>query len=281
MIIVHGGAGAWKDERIPIGVEYVKKAARVGYDILAEGGNALDAAEICTAFMEDCGRLNAGLGATKNSDDQRELDAMIVDGSTLNFGSVGGLTEVQNPIYLARYVLEKTEYCFFAGDNALKLYKKMLDEGYRVEKAVEPNGPPADTGGKDTVGCIVIDSEGRIVSTSSTGGIKNKTPGRVGDSPVIGSGAYATAEYGVSATGMGEHIMRVTLSRLVVFHLEQGHSIEESLEKSMRTFDEKTNSEAGLIAIDRFGNWGKLTNCKAMPTAVFTPDLNEPLSFQK
>ncbi|MFW9912938.1 MAG: isoaspartyl peptidase/L-asparaginase, partial [Candidatus Thorarchaeota archaeon] len=109
MIIVHGGAGDWKDERIPIGMQYVERAATVGFKVFEKGGTALDAAEACTAFMESCGQLNAGQGARPNLDGVKELDAMIVDGTNLTFGSVAAVTDIQNPVSLARYILEKTE----------------------------------------------------------------------------------------------------------------------------------------------------------------------------
>ncbi len=115
MIVVHGGAGSWKDERIPIGIKHVEKAAEVGFDVLMDGGSVLDAAEACTIFMESCGNLNAGKGARPNQDGIFELDAMIVDGKNLQFGSVGAVVGIQNPISLARYIMEKTDYNFFCG----------------------------------------------------------------------------------------------------------------------------------------------------------------------
>ena len=133
MIIVHGGAGSWKDEKIPVGIEYVEKAAIAGFEVLMKGGSAVDAAEACTLLMESCGCLNAGKGATKNQDGLRELDAMIVDGSNLQFGSVGAIVGIQTPISLARYIMEKTDYNFFAGENAKKVYDMMIKDGYRQE----------------------------------------------------------------------------------------------------------------------------------------------------
>ena len=129
IIIVHGGAGNWKDERIPIGLEWVEKAALAGFKVMENGGSALDAAEACTLVMESCGNLNAGVGARSNEDGIRELDAMIIDGSTLNFGSVMAVTGVDHPISLARYVMERTKHVSFAGEGALKQYVKMLSVG--------------------------------------------------------------------------------------------------------------------------------------------------------
>jgi len=280
-IIVHGGAGNWDDERIPIGMEYVEKAARVGFSVLKHGGSALDAAEVCTTFMESCGKLNAGIGARQNKNGERELDAMIMDGYSLEFGSVAAVIGIQNPTSLARYIMEKTEYSFFSGDNALKLYRQMIEEGYRLETDDRISYEKGSSDAADTVGCVVIDSRKHIATTSSTGGIKDKHPGRIGDSPVIGSGAYANEICGVTATGWGEHIMRVTLSRLIAFFIESGDEVQKAAEKGMRIFQEKTGSEAGVIGLDREGNFGKATNAKAMPTTVIQGNVDNIKIYEK
>ncbi len=274
MIIVHGGAGSWKDERIPIGIEHVEKAANAGFKVLTDGGSVLDAAEACTLFMESCGNLNAGKGATVNQDGLRELDAMIVDGKNLQFGSVGAIIGIHNPISLARYIMEKTDYNFFAGENAKRVYEKMIEEGYRQEVecgVIEmPNISPAG----DTVGCLVVDTDGNIAATSSTGGIQKKLPGRVGDSPIMGAGAYANDVCGASATGWGEHIMRVLLSRMTALYVEEGLDVMSAAKKGMDMFEEKTGSEAGIIVVDNEGNYGYSINAKAMPIAVINGKIN-------
>jgi beta-aspartyl-peptidase (threonine type) len=209
----------------------------------------------------------------------KELDAMIVDGSLLSFGSVAAITGIQNPISLARYIMEKTDFSFFAGDNAKQLYKKMIAEGYRIEAEPGVIAQSFDGGAKDTVGCVVVDSQGRIAATSSTGGIAKKLPGRVGDSPVMGSGAYANDICGVTATGWGEHIMRVTLSRMIVLYVEEGLDVSLAAKKGMEMFEVKTGSEAGVIVADAKGNYGFSTNAKAMPTAIIQGSTDNMTSF--
>jgi beta-aspartyl-peptidase (threonine type) len=267
MVIVHGGAGKWKDERIPVGMEFVEKAADLGHAVLINGGSALDAVEACTVFMESCGELNCGRGAYPNEEGVLELDAMIIDGKNLDFGSVAAVKDVENPISLARYIMEKTKYKFFAGVNAKRLYDEMIASGYREEK--EPGVVKLSfSPGSDTVGCIAIDSEGNIAASSSTGGIKKKTAGRIGDSPVIGSGAYANDVCGASATGWGEHIMRVVLSRMTVLYVEEGADPMTAAQKGMDMFVEKTGSEAGIIVANKTGKIGFATNAKAMPVTI-------------
>lgn len=268
MIIVHGGAGSWKDERIPFGIELVEKAAKIGFRILENDGSAVDAAEACTLFMENCGGLNAGKGARPNQDGVLELDAMIINGKDLQFGSVAAITGIQNPISLARYIMEKTDYNFFAGENARRVYDTMIKEGYRKVSDSGVVEIPNISPGADTVGCIVVDSNGSIAATSSTGGISKKLPGRVGDSPVMGAGAYANDVCGASATGWGEHIMRVVLSRMTVLYVEEGLDVMSAAEKGMDMFEKKTGSEAGIIVADKEGNHGYATNAKAMPVAL-------------
>jgi beta-aspartyl-peptidase (threonine type) len=277
MIIVHGGAGNWKDERIPVGIKHVEKAAIAGFKVLEAGNSALDAAEVCTSYMESCGQLNAGRGARPNLDGELELDALIIDGSKLDFGAVGAVTGIVNPVSLARYVMEKTDYKFFVGINAKRVYDQMVAEGYRGEIA-EGDLQPAYAPSGDTVGCLVVDSEGNIAATSSTGGISKKQPGRVGDSPVMGAGAFANENCGASATGWGEHIMRVVLSRMTVLYVEEGFDVTAAAHKGIKMFEEKTGSEAGIIVADRSGNYGFSHNAKAMPLAVISRELKNMTS---
>jgi beta-aspartyl-peptidase (threonine type) len=274
LIIVHGGAGEWKDERIPVGLVHVQKAAEVGFSVLLNGGSALDAAEACTIYMESCGELNAGKGARPNEDGILELDAMIIDGSNLDFGSVAAVSGIQNPISLARYIMEKTTHKFFAGPNAKRIYDEMIVTGYRKE---DPSGgivvSAVEMDSTDTVGCIAIDSKKRIAATSSTGGISKKKPGRVGDSPVMGAGAYATKKCAASATGYGEHIMRVVLSSRVVADIEQGASTMVAARRGIKLLEKVTGSEAGIVTAAVSGEIGYATNAKAMPVAIISGNL--------
>ena len=273
-IIVHGGAGKWKDERIPVGLEEVEKAAEIGFKILEKGGSALDAAEGCTVYMESCGNLNAGIGARKTIDGIRELDAMIIDGPNLESGAVMAVKGVRHPTPLARYVMEETKYNQIAGEGARLLYQEMISKGYREESEPGYPEPKIKVEGEDTVGCVVVDKEGQIAATSSTGGISDKLPGRVGDSPVFGAGAYANDIAGATATGYGEHIVRVQLTRMVVLYIEQGMEVQAACDKAMNLFEEKTGSEAGVIAVDRDGNHGWALNTKAMPSVVISGSID-------
>ena len=173
--------------------------------------------------------------------------------------------------------MEKTDYNFFVGNNAKRVYDQMIEDGYRTENK-EGTITPAEGPSGDTVGCIVVDAQGRIATTSSTGGINKKLPGRVGDSPVMGAGAYANEICGASATGWGEHIIRVVLSRMTVLYVEQGLDVSSAAKKGIGMFEEKTGSEAGIIVADKFGNYGFAHNTKAMPIAVISGNLSNMIS---
>jgi len=273
MIVVHGGAGDWKDDRLPVGLEHVTKAAKIGFHVLQSGRRALDAAEACTVYMEGCGKLNAGSGATRNLDNELELDAMIVDGSRLISGAIMGAKGITHPVSLARYAMERTSHTQFAGDGVQKLYRAMITEGYRTEVSQGVTSTPFDTESTDTVGCVAIDSRGDIACTSSTGGIHNKMSGRIGDSCIFGAGAYANKMAGATATGFGEHIIRVLLSRMVVMYVEQGLAPQEAASKGIDLLKRETGSEAGIVAADKNGEFGACTNSKAMPMAVIRHDM--------
>ncbi len=277
LIVVHGGAGSWEDEKLNKAIPHVEKAASIGYELLNDGYSALDAAEACTTYMENCGSLNAGIGARPNRDGVRELDAMIVDGFNLQFGSVAAITDIRNPTALARYIMEKTEHNLFAGSNAKALYEEMVKSGYRhpdednVIKSIHMEGV------SDTVGCVTIDNKERIAATSSTGGIKNKIPGRVGDSPIFGAGAYANRICGATATGHGEHITRALLCRMAVLQVEEGKDLSVALLNTMTDFENVTGSEAGIIIADTKGHYATLTNAKAMPICMISAEAAEPV----
>jgi len=123
VIIVHGGAGAWKPERIDKGIEGVRKAAKTGFELLKHNGKALDAVEAAVMNMEDNEVFNAGLGSALTIDKQIEMEASIMDGKTLNAGAVGLLKDIKNPIHLARLIMENTDHVFIVGHGAEKLAK--------------------------------------------------------------------------------------------------------------------------------------------------------------
>ncbi|MFQ6065136.1 MAG: isoaspartyl peptidase/L-asparaginase family protein, partial [Candidatus Bathyarchaeia archaeon] len=238
VIVVHGGAGTWRKERKSAGLAGVKEAARVGFNVLRDGGSALDAVETAVVEMENNETFNAGRGSALTIDKRIEMEASIMDGKNLNAGAAGLLKNVKNPIRLARIVMEATDHVFVTGEGAEKLAElfdleranpltelrvrywrelkeKLLREELeylpRLRQLVTSYPQLFDLG---TVGAVALDRSENVAAATSTGGFSLKFPGRIGDSPLIGCGTYADNEAGAcSTTGIGEIAMRLVLAK--------------------------------------------------------------------
>jgi len=271
-IIVHGGAGTIKDDSLPARLEGCKVAAQAGWKILEQGGTAADAAEQAVVLLEDNPLFNAGTGSTLNSAGRVEMDAAIMEGHTLRAGAVAAVSGIKNPIKLARRVMEDGRHVMLASEGALLFAREIRFPEVPAEALiVESKKKPSD-GKHGTVGCVAIDGSGRLAVATSTGGISNKLPGRVGDSPLIGCGTYAD-EYGaVSCTGQGEAIIRVVLAKSAVDFLHNGVDAQFAAAEGLDLLAVKTGSTAGLIVIDRNGKIGYARNTTHMPVCTVMAD---------
>jgi beta-aspartyl-peptidase (threonine type) len=268
VVIVHGGATKFKEEHIPAIIHAVENAAEAGMRFLEKGGSAVAAAEAAIWALEETDLFTAGRGARPNRDGYVELNAMIMDGNKLESGAVIAVHDVVHPISLARYVLERTPSFQVAGAGAKRLYDEMIASGYRHEVSAGETRSAPMGGGHDTVGCVVVDSHGRIASASSTSGWPGQLPGRVGDSPIIGAGVYANEVAAASCTGKGEQILRIVMARMAVLYVEEGLDATEASSKAMRLLKEKTSGQAGLIMADKEGNVGLGFDTPHMPVAI-------------
>nr|KXH73146.1 MAG: hypothetical protein AM325_08060 [Candidatus Thorarchaeota archaeon SMTZ1-45] len=275
IVAVHGGATVFEKKNHEAILKAVRAAAKLGMQALEKGGSALDAVEATIWVLEETDLFTAGLGASKNRDGEIELDAMIMDGNRLQSGAVMAVQNIVHPISLARYVLERTANSQIVGSGANKLYEQMLAEGYRKETSVRKTEAPIMVKNYDTVGAVAVDRSGRIVSGSSTSGWPGKMPGRVGDSPIIGAGVYANDVAGASCTGKGEQILRITMGRMAVYHVEQGLSVQQAAENVMTELRQKTTGEAGLILVNKFGDLAIDFDTTHMPVAVISKDMSE------
>ena len=213
-LIVHGGAGADPGGREELRAG-MRDAVAAGWRALAEGGTALDAVEAAVRSLEDHPRFNAGRGSVLTSTGTVETDASIMEGDRLRNGAVGAVSGVRNPITLARRILEAGRHSLFAGPGALAraeaLGVPLCDPAELVTEHQRRRLAALQAG---TVGAVALDRLGTIAAATSTGGTAGKLPGRVGDSALIGCGTYAESTLGgVSCTGDGEAIIRVTLAR--------------------------------------------------------------------
>lgn len=283
--MVHGGAGRISDERSSSYAEGVRKAAEIGIEVLRHGGSALDAVTEAVAFMEDDPTFNAGRGSVLNREGFVQMDAIIMDGSSLSFGAVASVTRVKNPVRLARAIMERTEHNMFAGE-----WADLLAESLNIE-VVEPSYfimerrrreweemrlekmRPDDEFLHSTVGAVALDEDGNVAVATSTGGTPMKMPGRVGDTPLVGSGAYADNLLGgASATGLGESIMRVVLSKRVLDLAIMGLDPARAAESALEMMRERVGGSAGLIILDRKGNAAVAYNTPTMAFAFNEED---------
>jgi beta-aspartyl-peptidase (threonine type) len=292
-IIVHGGAGAWKldSPRLQEGIDACKVAAAAGQKILLAGGTALDAVEAAVRILEDCPALDAAVGSYLTSEGKVEMDALIMDGRTLDLGCVAAVERVRHPISLAREVMTKTEHSLLVGEGASKFADAIGfprcdpaeliidDERVHHEKIKELEQyassevfvVPGSMG--DTVGAVAIDQDGNLAAATSTGGTRNQLPGRVGDSPLVGSGGYADNYQGaVSSTGHGESLMKMVTSKQACDFMGIGMSPENACTAAIKRLAMRMgeNGKGGLIAINRHGQIGYHFNTDGMPYAYAT-----------
>lgn len=262
-IIIHGGAWEWEDALDAGKHEGLKKAISIGNKILTDGGSALDAVEQTVIALENNPVFDAGTGGYLNQDGQVQLDALFVDGAKLDFGAVAGVTAVKNPISLARKIMEQTAQCFFVGEGANRQAELLGMQRIANIELVTPqmqqyfNDRRLD-GPSDTVGAIALDVNGNFAAATSTSGTPYKPAGRVGDSPLFGSGAFAQNGVGAAgATGQGEHIMRALLSKYACDRLDATTDAIGAAVASAKYVESLfANSMSGVIIIDKNGKVG-------------------------
>src|SRR5271170_2602889 len=294
VLVVHGGAGNWKDEspeKLDADKAAINKAAETGYKILAGGGSSLDAVEATLRVMEDSGLCDAGRGAYYDRDGIPELDSAIMNGRTLAAGSVASVKHVANPISLARLVMEKTPHVMLVGDGAEEFaksqgvelvspfyfYDEHLWKSYLDAKAGEQNKKssivPADAE-HGTVGVVALDEAGNLAAGTSTGGTVMKMPGRVGDSPIIGAGTYANNEScAVSGTGVGEYFMRNVVAADICARFRYLHvSLDQAADDVVMKELVAQHGDGGVIALDKNGDVATPFNTTGMMTGVVRSD---------
>ena len=303
-IVLHGGAGTapsqYSAEKNAARRKSLEKALNAGLVILKKGGSSLDAVESVIRTMEDDPIFNAGKGAVYNARGNFELDASIMDGSNRACGAVAGVTIVKNPISLARKVMTETRHVLLSSAGANEFAKQqkvdIVPNQYfqtpvtrarweRQNRSKKKDSSKSDSGkpsGKNasstdylqppsyygTVGCVALDQDGNIAAGTSTGGLSNKKFGRVGDSPILGAGTYASNETcGVSGTGIGEEFIRNAVAfdvsaRMKYKNLPLSKAAREVIHEVLK------KNVGGIIALDRQGNIAIEYNTKGMSSAA-------------
>lgn len=301
-MVIHGGAGTIRrgsmtPEREAEYTAVLEQALRTGHRILAEGGTSLDAVEATIRIMEDSPLFNAGRGAVFTSAGRNELDAAIMDGSTLQAGTVAGVTRVKNPVTLARHVMEQSPHVMMISDGAELFAREhgleLVPESYfftesrwnSLRRALEAEGRPmperpAGVGGGDagaaiqehpddrklgTVGAVALDQHGNLAAATSTGGMTNKRFGRVGDVPIIGAGTYANRTCAVSATGHGEYFIRNTVAYDIcarTMYTDAG--LQQAADDVVMKRLVEQGGSGGIIAMNAQGNYSLTFNSEGM-----------------
>jgi beta-aspartyl-peptidase (threonine type) len=286
-IVIHGGAGvinradmtADREARYRAGLEAARDA---GYTVLERGGSSLDAVAAAVRVMEDDPLFNAGRGAVLNHDGIAELDSSIMEGKTLRAGAVAAVKHVKNPVELARLVMEKSPHVLLVGQGAedfaleqgvvlvpnsyfrtearVKALEQALKEEKDKEQASRKTGARLEAtwplGSTGTVGAVALDRDGNLAAATSTGGLTNKRPGRVGDSPLIGAGTYANnSSCAVSATGDGEFFIRSVVAHDICALIAYQHvSLQAAAREVIHGKIEGMKASGGVIALDTAGH---------------------------
>ncbi len=291
-LVIHGGAGniakeSIDDEQEQEYLEALAEALSIGEEMLQSGSSSLDVVEEVVKFLEDTPLFNAGKGAVFNIQGDNELDASFMCGKTHNAGAVAGITTVKNPVSAARKVMENSPHVLLTGKGAETFaYEQgleIVDPGYffdqrrwnqyrehirsNVNSRRQGDIRQSDDENKmGTVGAVALDKEGNIAAATSTGGMLGKKYGRIGDSPLIGAGNYASnLACGVSATGHGEYFIRNMVAYdLAARMIYKGQPLEDAAHEVIMENLVDQDANGGIIAIDKDGNVVMLFNTTAM-----------------
>ena len=257
VIAIHGGAGAisraqMTPEREREYVAALSAIVESGQKMLAAGASALDAVTEAVRLLEECPLFNAGIGSVFTHDQTHELDACVMDGYSLQAGAVAGVKHLRNPVLAARLVLEKSPHVLLTGAGAERFafehgmapvspdlfstearYQQLLEARSAGMMQLDHAAPLDETTKMGTVGAVALDKAGNLAAATSTGGMTNKLPGRVGDSPLPGAGCYANnATAAVSCTGTGEVFIRALAAYDITALMDYGGlSLSEACER--------------------------------------------------
>ena len=275
-IVIHGGAGVIERSKMTPESEASYRAGLAaaldaGYAVLERGGSSLDAVIAAVRTMEDDPQFNAGRGAVLDEDGFAELDAAIMDGNGPHAGAVAAVRHVKNPIELARLVMDKSPHVLLVGQGAeefaLEQGMVLVPESYfivprRVQELAEAKRTAAERAkappvkGTGTVGAVALDRAGDLAAATSTGGLTNKHRGRVGDSPIIGAGTYASNDScAVSGTGEGEYYMRQVVAYDICAMVRYQHKpLAQAVHEEIHEKLQRTGGTGGVIAMDPSGD---------------------------
>jgi beta-aspartyl-peptidase (threonine type) len=285
-LIVHGGAWDIPQAVHQAHLSGVEQATRHGYELLKRGEQALETVIEVVKLLEIDPTFDAGRGSFLNREGEVEMDALIMDGRDLSVGAVAAIQNVNHPIIAAELVREKSEHTLLVGQGAtqfahqqglpfcatenllvgreLARYQELKRKvNFKSKEYFEPSSP-----GRDTVGAVAFDQYANIAVATSTGGTPNKLPGRVGDTPLVGAGAYADNQNGAAAsTGWGESIIRVSLAKTAVDAMQK-FGVQKAANQAMAVLHKKVDGRGGIICINHDGHAAYAYNTPCMARAI-------------
>jgi L-asparaginase / beta-aspartyl-peptidase len=288
VLVIHGGAWAIPDDMVEDHLRGVRDALAAGWNVLAQGGSSLDAVEEAVVVMENDETFDAGRGSFLNRDGRVQLDALIMDGSTLRTGGVGCVEHIANPVRAARKILSESPHVYFVAEGAEQFAAEhgiplCQNEDLIIPREVrrlrefqsramdETQDLFAPTVSHDTVGAVALDHHGNIAAATSTGGTLNKAPGRLGDSSLIGCGCYADNQSAAaSTTGWGEPIMKLVLAKWAADRVASGSLPEWVAAEAMNYLKDRVGGHGGMILLDGEGRFGIAHNTPRMAWALKT-----------
>jgi beta-aspartyl-peptidase (threonine type) len=276
-LILHGGAGARRERDYTAETAHMREVVAAMKARLDAGASALDVAVEATVMLEDSGLYVAGRGASPNLAGAYELDASLMDGATGKAGAVAALQGFRNPVVAARAVMERTPHVMLVGEGAslfaLDQGLEMIgdEDGWFTQAGKGEDNHPPGTLSHGTVGCCVLDRDGRLAAATSTAGVFGKMPGRVGDTPIPGAGSWADGRVAVSGTGQGEYFIRVAACAQVSWRVGAGQTLGEAGQAVIEEIG-GLGGDGGLIALDRDGNIAAPFNSQGMKRAWLTPN---------
>jgi beta-aspartyl-peptidase (threonine type) len=296
ILMIHGGAWAMPDEGIAAHENGIQKALAAGYAVLERGGSAVSAVEEAVVVMEDDETFDAGRGSFLTRDGRVQLDALVMNGENLRAGGVACVERLRNPIRAARLVLDKSPHVYFVGvgaerfarqhgmelcDNMDLVIPREQERLYAFQQAELAGGVDETFSGPaagpaaaaleshDTVGAVALDAAGNLAAATSTGGTLSKTPGRVGDSSLIGCGCYAdNLSAAVSLTGWGEPIMKLVLGKWAVDRVAAGAAPEEAAAAAIAYLYDRLGGHGGIILMGPDGRIGIAHNTPRMAWGI-------------
>lgn len=294
-LAIHGGCGTlpkaeMTDAEWAEAKAHLAKSLRAGWAVLARGGSAVDAVEAAVLVMEDSVHFNAGHGAAFNADGEHELDASIMDGSTLAAGALCAVKRIRNPVSAAKALMHRGDPLLltgpagdaFAQTEGLDIVENEYFSTERrrknlasmkIRELVGTAGEASEAEKHGTVGAVALDANGHLAAATSTGGYTNKPPGRVGDSPIIGAGTYARdGRCAVSGTGKGEFFIRYCIGHEIASLIGYaGLSLKEAADRAIAELTQHKIG-AGLVAVGADGTIVAPYNSEGMYRGWVTPD---------